>query len=404
MKLTQILILIVAVWSGFHSAMGQTWTQSSAPTNYWVSITGSADGSKLFAFGQSAKTPLQPQPIYFSTDGGGTWILTGAPTNYWSSIASSADGMKIVAGISGGGVGQSGLYISSDGGSSWVSNSTIPLQKWTSVASSADGSHLYAANNGLYVSTNFGSSWYSSIAGASDVAISSDGTKVIIAKGVNNAVCYSTDSGLNWITNLYVNPPFSVASSATGDVLGIISGAGGPAGTILVSTNAGNSWITNNTIGYAGFGIAISADGSDIIVAGLVSSGVLYGPLYTSTNSGLTWISNSIPRSTWYGVYCSADGNKLVAVSSGTNLTSTGFGHIWISQTTPSPQLNLTPSPTNIAISWLIPSTNFVLQQSGDLISWSNIMDTPTPNFTNLNNQLTIWPTNSSSFFRLSTP
>jgi len=53
-------------------------------------------------------------------------------------------------------------------------------------------------------------------------------------------------------------------------------------------------------------------------------------------------------------------------------------------QATPSPQLNLAPSDINLALSWLVPSTNFVLQQSTDLISWSSVTNAPALNLTNL--------------------
>jgi hypothetical protein len=66
--------------------------------------------------------------------------------------------------------------------------------------------------------------------------------------------------------------------------------------------------------------------------------------------------------------------------------------------------LNVLPAGSNLAISWLIPSTNFVVQQSSDLISWVDLTNTPTLNLTNLNNELIISPTNSSGFYRLNTP
>jgi hypothetical protein len=80
------------------------------------------------------------------------------------------------------------------------------------------------------------------------------------------------------------------------------------------------------------------------------------------------------------------------------------YGEIWTSQTTPSPQLNLTTSKTNLALSWTIPSTNFVLQQSADLVSWADVTNPPVLNLTNLQNQVTLTPSNSSDFYRLSTP
>ncbi len=95
----------------------------------------------------------------------------------------------------------------------------------------------------------------------------------------------------------------------------------------------------------------------------------------------------------WPSIASSADGNYLVAVVNG--------GGIWTLQTTPSPQLNLTPASNNLAFSWLVPSANFVVQQSPDLVSWSSVTDTPALNLTNLNNELSISPSNSSGFFRL---
>jgi hypothetical protein len=79
-------------------------------------------------------------------------------------------------------------------------------------------------------------------------------------------------------------------------------------------------------------------------------------------------------------------------------------GGIYISQTTPTPQLYLAYTNTNLAFSWIVPSTNFVLQQSPDLISWSSITDQPTLNLTTLNSELLLSPTNSTSFYRLATP
>jgi hypothetical protein len=92
----------------------------------------------------------------------------------------------------------------------------------------------------------------------------------------------------------------------------------------------------------------------------------------------------------------SADGNKSVVV---VNFN----GGIWTSQTTPSPQLNITPSSNNLALSWIVPSTNFVLQQNLDLTTgnWGTLTNKPGLNLTNLQDEVTLSPTNSSGFFRL---
>jgi hypothetical protein len=100
----------------------------------------------------------------------------------------------------------------------------------------------------------------------------------------------------------------------------------------------------------------------------------------------------------WNSVASSADGGNLVAECYG------GGGGIYFSQSVSIPQLNITSLNTNFMLSWTIPSTNFVMQQSSDLTSWTNVTNTPTLNLTNLQNQVTLSPSNSSSFFRLSTP
>ena len=148
--------------------------------------------------------------------------------------------------------------------------------------------------------------------------------------------------------------------------------------------------------------VASSADGSKLVV--LASS----GSVYTSTDSGTTRVSNSIPVNTQqtFFVSSSADGTKLVLIPGGWYGGQYGTyetGLIFTSYSTPTPQLNLTSSNNNLAFSWIVPSTNFVLQQNLDLTTtnWVTLTNVPTLNFTNLQDEVTLSPTNSSSFFRL---
>ena len=66
--------------------------------------------------------------------------------------------------------------------------------------------------------------------------------------------------------------------------------------------------------------------------------------------------------------------------------------------------MSITPANGNLALSWIVPSTNFVLQQSSDLISWTDAVATPTLNLTNLQNEVTLPLTGSNTFYRLKTP
>jgi hypothetical protein len=152
--------------------------------------------------------------------------------------------------------------------------------------------------------------------------------------------------------------------------------------------------------------IALSADGSTIIAAAWYSSGEIPGPIYTSTDFGATWVSNTIPQSLWQGLLCSADGSKLMAVSAGTNFQTLGQGNIWAGQLAHLPQLSIGLANTNLTLSWLVPSTNFVLQSCADLTvpNWSDVTNVPVLNLTNLQYQATLPAAASNAFFRLSTP
>lgn len=66
--------------------------------------------------------------------------------------------------------------------------------------------------------------------------------------------------------------------------------------------------------------------------------------------------------------------------------------------------MNLTPTNGNLTLSWIIPSTDFGLQQSSDLMSWMDVTNPPVLNLTNLQNEVILPPAGSNSFYRLKTP
>lgn len=143
MKPIQILLLLLTLSSGLDCAVAQTWTQTGAPTNYWVAVASSADGSRLVA---AAGGQFYNGPIYTSTNTGANWISNTAPVAHWNSVASSADGIKLAATIYGG-----GIYTSTNAGETWETNN-VPNYNWQAIASSADGVKLSAVyfNNRIF--------------------------------------------------------------------------------------------------------------------------------------------------------------------------------------------------------------------------------------------------------------
>jgi hypothetical protein len=74
-------------------------------------------------------------------------------------------------------------------------------------------------------------------------------------------------------------------------------------------------------------------------------------------------------------------------------------GPIFTTQSTPAPVLSL--SAADDVISWIIPSLDFTLQESPDLVSWTDVTNAPVLNLTNLQNQVILPPPDGDSFFRL---
>jgi hypothetical protein len=405
MKIFAILLVASTALLTANFALAQTWTQTSAPSNVgWWGLASSADGNKLVAVSTVGG-------VYTSTNAGAIWAQqTNAPK--LGVVASSADGVKLAAGSFGGIY--IGIYTSTNSGNTWTQQTNFP--NIVAIASSADGVKLVTADftEGIYTSTNSGAIWTPASPSNQfwfSLASSTDGTKLVAVGGNNlvgnNEIYLSTNSGSSWIpAMLPVTDWQTVASSADGTKL-IAGDAGGGFGA-YTSTNSGVTWISNSVSPYSLYcsAVAMSADGSKMVAGVVVEGAFVPVSIYTSTNSGATWQTNNAPYTyfrntgTWKTVAASADFSKLVAVGG-----YSGWG-IFTSQTTPSPQLNLTPSGSNLTASWIIPSTNFVLQENLDLTTsnWTDVTNPPALNLTNLQDEVVLSPTSSSGFYRLKTP
>lgn len=402
MKTTNILLLIVlsSIFT-IHRAGAQIWTQTSATNNSWQAVASSADGTKLAAV-------VLNGGIYTSTNSGASWTQTKAPDKAWWSIASSADGTQLAAVVDGG-----KIYVSTNSGLDWVSNGISAY--WDSVTESADGSKLAAgafeaAGNptNIFLSTDSGMTWtpatHSPVKNWYAVASSADGTKLFAAGAdisINTLrqIYVSTNSGTDWtVASAPSNQWETIASSADGTkVIAAVYG-----GDIFTSADGGNTWQSNSVPDdplhvLDWLSVAASADGSRLAAACSVPGGYPAAPIYTSTNAGDSWISNSVPGDSFNSIASSADGDQLIAAND---------GGIWISRMEPSPTINAVKINADLALSWIVPSTNFVLQQNFDLstTNWMDVTNVPVLNLTNLQDEVTLPVSDSNDFFRLRTP
>jgi hypothetical protein len=414
MKKTVFLMIALFAWTHFLSA--QTWTKTIAASNDWQCIASSADGTRLVA-GQD------PGPLYISTNSGTTWMPTIVSNEFWNSVASSADGTKLLAAAPdnapyNSGNYPGGIYLSTNAGCTWISNSLSSLDLyWGGVASSADGNTLvvvapFASDifspGAVFSSTDAGTTWVSNnLNNITSVAVSADGTKMV---AVGFQVWLSTNSGVTWMSDTSA-PAIGewnsisqyIASSADGNklMLCVLPSYNPAQGQIYISTNFGDAWnLTSAPGNYWNF-VASSADGNTLLAAPVLTRA---GFICLSTNSGVTWSTNNSPFQDWGALASSADGGKLVAAAAADVNDDVNSGVIYTSQSIQSPSLNLTPISDSLALSWLIPSTNFVLQQSPDLINWQEVTNTPILNLNNLQDEVVLSSTNNLGFYRLKTP
>lgn len=385
-------LLAVTFYSPLHVS-GQTWTQTNAPQETCGLIASSADGSRLAVASNYGH-------IFSSTNAGETWNLTSATTTSWRAIAASGDGATLVAASAPDYGPGAAVFFTHDLGVTWT-QATLPDYFWRSVACSADGTRLFVTGgvvpgtSVIYSSADSGGSWVPS--GAPNepwrcVASSADGIR--LAATGDSGTWTSTNGGLNWNQTTTPLAGQSVAISGDGNALTVLT-----YGSLAVSRDWGTTWLTNTSMpGWVGVGtpkVANSADGSQL--AALGPNGYVWA--YLSTNAGLSW-SNSLVW--WWGatnpcsIASSADGARLAVALD-------GFG-IFIYATIPAPVLNIASSVDNILLSWIVPSQNFVLQQSSDLSTWSAVPVTPVLNYTNLHYEVTVSRTSRLRFYRLASP
>jgi hypothetical protein len=379
-----LLLIQIAI-----SLQAQTWTSNNAPTFSWIGAASSADGSRLaaIAFGS---------PVYISPDGGATWNATTSPSNNWTSVASSADGSVLIAACS-------STYVSTNSGETWRFAKTIGDR----VACSADGQILFSlpTSGGLIVSTNKGDNWSAATTlppqtfGWTAIGCPANGSRTL-AVSRTGALYASSDLGKTWTSNSVPGARWSsIACSADGTKWVVAAGmANGQPGPIYFSMDGATNWNPADAPITNWVGLCCSADGRNLF-ASTASDGPLNGAnaIYRSTNFGANWTRLSAPTPWWMSIAASADAGRLVIPAVRT---------IYTAQLIQPPALNILSTNGVVSLSWIMPSTNFVLQQSVDLAAgnWTEATETPSFDPTTLQQSVTVPATAANSFYRMMLP
>jgi hypothetical protein len=410
-------ILLASV--GLHGARGASprlWKPTSAPSACWFGLASSADGNKLVAVGE--------QGIYLSTNAGASWIAANAPSNQagWWGVASSADGSRLA--VTGGGFILEGpIYVSTNSGGAW-SKAGVPDRVWTSVACSADGNVIFASATGangdpkggpIYISRDSGTTW--GLSGApvtnwASLACSADGNRLVAAVGspfgVGGPIYTSSDAGHTWkLAGAPIEYWRSVASSGNG--VRLVAATGCPdRGSVFISSDAGATW-TPTSAPNRSWTMACSAGGATLVGVSseLEGGGALpcsvpaRALICVSTNYGQVWTLSTITNDLLMNpavVVSSADGAKLAFANDGSL--------IYASRVPPRASLACVPSGDQLVLSWTVPSTDLVLQQSSVLsgAAWTIVPVNPVLNCTNLRYEARIPLRQAAVFYRLAPP
>jgi hypothetical protein len=357
------------------------WMPTTAPQLEWTCVASSADGTTFAAGANSG--------LYMSTNSGETWASNNLPSQGCTSIGVSPDG-TVLAALDG----DAYCYISTNSGANWQLS---PNVRGSFITFSTDGTCLAVMGQYVFVSTNLGATWTVNSkataalgSGGIPLALSADGTEMLIVAVEGEELDYSTNSGVSWFVS-FDHPDetfFTVTSSADGSKLTAAYFSEG----IFVSTNAGTNWNLAGSPLNTGFWInTASVTGSRLIAAQYCHASP--GGIYTSTDFGATWTSNQAPPQCWQQVACSQDGTRLVAIGDETIYTAQ-----W------PPDLAIQPSGGSIVLSWPAPSTGFVLQECVDLTmtNWAAVPIAPVTS--NYQNQVILPLSTNTMIFRLAGP
>ena len=151
-----------------------------------------------------------PGWICVSSDYGATWTQKSTLYDNWRKVAVSGNGQYMIA------IPDNGYpIISSNYGANWSTITAVGSKGWTGVAISTSGDKMaltsydqsnfpnkFGTNSGIYISSNYGSSWSSASLSNTEysfIGIAMDGTgQYMCAPKQYGNIYYSTNAGVSW--------------------------------------------------------------------------------------------------------------------------------------------------------------------------------------------------------------
>ena len=296
--------------------MNGVYSTVAGANNWTVSGTGLPQYTNVntIAFAGNSLAIGTFEGFYLNNSVGGVWTLNNNGLNAAYVRAVYAEGNKIIAGIGT----NNGLFISDNGGSSWVQCSGVNSIYVRRIIKAANN-HYAATSNGIYVSQDGGYNWTISNSGinGSLYSLAYNGTKFFA--GTSSGL-FQSNTGSNW-TQITSIPSQSVVDIAIlGNNIYLISGGL----KVYVSNNSGSTWQNQSN------GLPVSNPFLQSVVLSdsiaVVSS--MYGA-YRKTISDTSWV-NPNPYQTYIDLLV-VNGRHLFATSGSNVFISNDFGKLWYS-------------------------------------------------------------------------
>jgi len=332
-----IAVTNIGIYASFDS--GVTWSQRNGTIPNVLSGPRGADVNDFIFTGTVWATEIVGNGIFWSEDSGVNWTpATGLPAGATTVGGGfSAIGANYWIFVDG-----AGPYRSSDGGKTWVQETTLfsglPTQRVRSVIRDADLTWWSATLAGAYKSTDSGATWTrvsNGLPRGMVVNLSGHSSTPQIAFAVSDTLYKTTDGGVTWApSDAGINGIFQQSSGRFGSV---IVDPNNPATVYAMSVNKGVFKSTDNGVTWApintGINIPLIGNPANFRVAPS-DSNVLWmtmgGAVFKSVNAGASWSNVSVPVQSARSPAVDPTNPNIVYVATGGGLfKTTDGGTIW---------------------------------------------------------------------------
>jgi hypothetical protein len=272
----------------------------SSSVGGWYHLTASPDFGKI-AVAMYSKQSVLPRGIYLTSDGGSSWTTINSQDLPWVSVKANKAFTKFI-GVSHGSTNIGGMYTSVDSGTTWIRLESAGWYPWQDVVVSDDFTKIL----GLPIVSGTSLAFYSNDGGATFNPFTlptmtensgntyvhgvwgNDDLSTIILACYNAGLWRSYDSGSTWSKLVGSSALTYLAVSASHDTRIIVATTYSTYGAIYISNDYGNTFqkVPQATRDY--FGVAVSDDGMKIVACEYKQT------IWQSIDGGNTFVTNAM--------------------------------------------------------------------------------------------------------------